>query len=307
MRRGLRRITFLRVTEPFAHAVKDGVLVCSFCPRRCRLTVTEVGRCGALACDVCGLRLTRAPGTFRLRTLAPEQARLLSFPKDRIVLAVESGGSGLETRTLEPLGDQDTRFTPEQVVFVARAWDAAAVHLVSDDPVFGVAEGHDILAHARAAGLKTAVTTTGFLLPQSREIVLDGADIVNLKIWSTSPTFYTRRFGARVEPVLQTVEWLGSRRSLTIEATIPILPGQNDAPFEVERLAHWISRSLGLHVPIHFVPGAPGVPDDAVDQAIEIARTAGFRAVTNASAPRPPLQRRRPRPPRAPVSREASA
>ena len=291
--------------EPFAHTLKDGALLCSFCPRRCRLPLNQVGRCGALACDACGLRLTRPPGAFRLRTVAPEQSGLILLPKDRIVLEVESGGSGLESRPLEPLGENDARFTPEQVVFVARAWDAGAVHLVSDDPVFGVAEGHEIVAHARAAGLKTAVTTTGFLLPMAREIVLDGVDIVNLKIWSTSPTFYARRFGARVEPVLSTVEWLGTRRGFLFEATIPLVPDENDAPFEIERLAHWISRTLGPKVPIHFDAGVPGVSEEAIAHAVEIARSAGFRAVAKASAPRPP-QRQRPRPPRALV-REATA
>jgi pyruvate formate lyase activating enzyme len=273
------------VIEPFATPLKGGALLCRFCPRGCRLTAGHEGVCGALSYDGEGLRQTHAPGHFRLRMVASERSGIAAFPRERVVLTVDSAGSGLEGHAFEPLQEIDTRFSPEQVVFVARAWDACAVHLASDDPVFGVAEGLEILQQAHRAGLRSAVTTSGYLLPVPREILLGSAGIVSLRIWSLSPTFYSRRFGARVEPVLSTDEWLAGRRDIPVEVTMPLVPGSNDAPFEIERLVRWIGRTLGPRVPVHIEAGAPEVSPGALEDAREIARSAGFRDAVKPSSP----------------------
>jgi pyruvate formate lyase activating enzyme len=267
------------VAEPFAHELKGGALLCSFCPRRCRLTRGQSGTCGALTFDAHGLRPTRAPGSFRLRTLATPLSGLLAFPRDKVVVAVETGGSGLQTTPFEGPAEDDVRFTPEQVVFVARAWDAGGIHLSSDDPVFDVGEGHDILTRAHAARLKTAVTTSGFLLPMARDILFDGADVVNLRLWSMSQGFYGKRFGVRIEPVLATVEWLAAHPGRTVEVTVPLTAGANDSPMEIERLAHWIARSLGPSVPLHFEAEVGPPQGEIAFRAAETARSAGYRAL----------------------------
>jgi pyruvate formate lyase activating enzyme len=203
-----------------------------------------------------------------------------------LILSVETAGSGIETRRHRrgpALASDEPRFTPEQVVFVARAWNTSGVFLRSDDPVFGASEGHEILAQARAARLKTALTTTGFLLPIPREILLRTADVVNLRIWSVRPSFYFDRFGAAIQPVLSTIEWLSKWRDGTVEITTPLLPGENDGPGEIEELARWIARTLGAAVPIHFEAGDPRVTPKMLSDAAEMAREAPFRSPPPAS------------------------
>jgi pyruvate formate lyase activating enzyme len=245
--------------EPFAQPLTGGALLCSFCPRRCRLSLSETGRCAALAYGPEGLRPTRPPGAFRLRTVAAPLSGLFAFSDLHTVLQVLTSGSGLSGRTSEP--PPDVHFTPEQVVFVASAWQADGIHLATDDPVFDVSEGHEIVMRARAAGMKAALTTSGYLTPAVREILFDGLHTVNLRLWSMGQAFYGTRFGARVEPVLSTVEWLGAHPRANVEVTVPIVAGENDRPFELERLARWIARTLGASVPIHFE--GPLLPQEA--------------------------------------------
>lgn len=240
------------MVDPFAHALSEGALLCTFCPRRCRLAPDGVGVCGALTHQAGGLRLSRTPGRYRVETLAGPLCRLRAFAREQTVLTVTTPGSGLEAHSFVLPDEDEPRFSPEQVVFAARSWNAGAVYLDGDDPVFQASEGHEILERAQAARLRTGLTTTGFLLPTAREIVFDSVDAVNLRIWSASPGFYSRRFGVRLEPILSTIEWLATRPRLALEVTVPMLPGENDSILEVERLLRLLSRMLGGSVPIRM-------------------------------------------------------
>jgi pyruvate formate lyase activating enzyme len=265
------------MSEPFGLALKDGAILCQFCPRGCRLHLGATGRCGALENEACRLIPVRPAGSFRVKTVAADQTGLYKFRDQALVLCVESDGSCLEAS--KQAADSTPHLSAEQVVFVARAWGAGGIYLSSEDPVFDVGEGREILERAKAAGLVTALATTGYLLPRTREIVLDRVDVVNLRIWSLTQAFYAKRFGARIEPILATAEWLASRRDLAVEVTVPVLPGENDAPAELSRLVHWIGRTFGPDVPIHVEPGESGIWPEVVQGASEIMRASRLRPV----------------------------
>ena len=240
----------------FSHPIPDGRLLCTCCPRRCLLGTGEVGSCGALQSAGGLLGRTRNGVTFSIRVAAVEACGFARFFPGTAFLVVESPGSGLEIaqRDFGQTPDNTPWIDPDEAVFLARSWGCKGVVLKTDDPVFGVSEGYEILEKARRIGLGTAVTTTGYLLPKGRELLFAHSDAINLRLFSPC-AFYRRHFGAQQQPIQDTVEWLSHKKSFWIEVTVPILTGENDRPSDLDRLAHWIRESIGPSTPVHFVAG----------------------------------------------------
>jgi pyruvate formate lyase activating enzyme len=266
----------------FSHPIPDGRLLCTFCPRRCLLASGDVGNCGAL-CNSNGL-LGRAQSgvTFSIRVAAVEDCGFTRFFPGAAFLVVQSPGSGLESarRDFGQTPNKASWMDPDEVVFLARSWGCKGVVLSTDDPVFGVTEGYEILEKARKLGLGTAITTTGYLLPKGRELLFAHSGAVGLRLFGVCDSFYRRRFDARLQPIQETVDWLSHKRSFLIEVTVPLLAGENDRPADVDRLARWIRETLGPSTPVHFAPGGVQMRPDALSRAAEIARKAGLLDVS---------------------------
>ena len=118
-------------------------------------------------------------------------------------------------------------------------------------------------------------------------------DAANVDLKSFSDSFYRRRCGARLAPVLEALQ--AYRRAGTwLEVTTLVIPGENDDPGELRELATWLVEHLGPETPWHvsrFFPAfrmldVPPTPIATIRRAVEIGREAGLR---------PRLRRERPR------------
>lgn len=253
--------------------IGDGRFVCRLCPRRCRLAPGSVGVCGALACLASGLAPTYHGAPFALQVSSAERPGPGRGASSWLVL--ESPGSGLERS--RPLPESALPATdPEEVVFLARVWGCDGVLLETEDPLFGVTAGGDVLRSARRASLRTAVTTSGYLLPEMRERILGLADVIDLRLYSLSPPFYRLRFAARPEPVFATVEWLRRRPGIRVGVSVPLFENENDRPDQVARLARFVVESLGPATPLRFVAGDERLPPSSLHRATAAARGAGL-------------------------------
>lgn len=274
----------------FSQRLEDGRVLCSFCPRRCRLTASETGWCGAL--ERCGdeLVVARQGAPFRLDVAPAEASGLQRFCPGTAFAAIRTRGSGLEVRSAAPDVDdaQAPWLSPEEAVALARTWGCRGIYLRADDPVFGITEGFQLFERARAAGLRTALRSSGYLLPRGREIVFAFTDAVEFRLFSASGGVYGKRFGARVEPVLDTIAWAGKRPELWIEITVPLLPGENDDPAELRKLGKWIGEHVGVGVPVHVASGVSALcTAAALESAARLLQEAGLTDV-EALVPRIP-------------------
>lgn len=262
-----------RVEGLLARGLGDGRLACPLCPRRCRLAPGTVGVCGALGYGRTGFAPTHHGAPFALEVSSAERPGPARGASSWLVL--ESPGSGLERTRPLPEGALPAE-DPEEVVFLAHVWGCDGVLLETDDPYFGVTAGGEILRSTRRAGLRTAVTTSGYILPDTRERVLGLADVVDLRLYSLSPPFYRLRFSARPEPVFATVEWLRRRPGVRVGVTVPLFENENDQPEQVTRLARFVADSLGPETPLRFVPGDGHLPPTSLLRAAVVAREAGL-------------------------------
>ena len=86
-------------------------------------------------------------------------------------------------------------------------------------------------------------------------------------------------------PVLDTLRWLKHESNVWFEITNLVIPEENDAADEIERMCDWILENLGDDVPVHFtafhpdfrLTNRPPTPAKTLIRAREQAVKAGIK------------------------------
>src|SRR3990172_11903137 len=117
---------------------------------------------------------------------------------------------------------------------------------------------------------------------------LHGAN-VDLKAFSDD--FYRRMAGARLKPVLDSIRRLWEM-GLWVEVTTLLIPGHDDSPEELRRLAAFlvsVSPDIPWHVsrfyPTYRLLDAAPTPVASVELALQIGREEGIRYVYGGNIP----------------------
>ena len=112
-------------------------------------------------------------------------------------------------------------------------------------------------------------------------------DAANVDLKGFTEEFYVKLCGARLAPVLETLQYLVHETSVWTEITTLLIPGKNDSSEEITAMSAWIARELGVDVPLHFtafhpdykMTDLPRTPAATLTRAREIALRAGLRYV----------------------------
>ncbi|MBE3590460.1 MAG: radical SAM protein [Firmicutes bacterium] len=145
------------------------------------------------------------------------------------------------------------------------------------EPVVSLEFVLDAARAARARGFAVLLKTNGFVEPEPWSELLAEVDAVNIDLKGLDDAYYARVLGGWSGPVRAAIE-AAFRAGVHVEVTTLLVPGEFEAPEEVEALAAWlagVSPDIPLHLP-RFYPdfrrgGAP-MPREALVAAREAAR-----------------------------------
>jgi pyruvate formate lyase activating enzyme len=176
--------------------------------------------------------------------------------------------------------------TPEQIVTQARRWGCRSIAYTYTEPTIFFEYAYDTARLARAAGLANIFVTNGYMTEEMLEIFQPYLDAANVDLKAFRDKTYRKYVGARLQPVLdnlKAIEQLG----IWLEVTTLIIPGINDDSAELQDAAQFIVRELGADTPWHitrFFPDyhltdVPPTPQESLERAWEIGRSAGLRYV----------------------------
>ena len=176
---------------------------------------------------------------------------------------------------------------PEQIAEAAVRTGCRSVAFTYNDPIVWAEYAIDTAAACRRLGVKTVAVTSGYMTADAREAFYENIDAANVDLKGFSDDFYRRLTSGRLEPVLDTLRWLARRSGTWLEITNLLIPGENDAPAEIERMCRWIAEDLGLDVPLHFsafhpafeLSDHPPTPPATLAMAYDVARRCGLRYV----------------------------
>ena len=139
---------------------------------------------------------------------------------------------------------------------------------------------------AAEAGLYTVYVTNGYISDTALSMLAPFLHAANIDLKGFSEEFYKRVCGASLNQVLDSIRTY-RQHGIWIEITTLLIPGENDDPLQLNRLARFIADELGPDTPWHISRFFPrhrmlshrATPVESFDRALEAGARAGLRYI----------------------------
>ncbi len=295
--RGRRRGTTLYSMYParWWHEEPSGKLLCTLCPRYCRLGEGQAGFC-FIRKNESGKLVSLGYGrTTGFASDPVEKKPLNHFLPGTSVLSFGTAGCNLGCKFCQNWDISKARLddlasapvSPKDVVDLAVAEGCPSVAMTYNDPVIWAEFAIDIAREARARGVRSVLVTAGYVTAEARPELYADIDAANVDLKAFTEDFYHKVTFSHLDPVLETLKWIKKETRVWLEITNLMIPGLNDAESETRKLAEWIGAELGDEVPLHFTAfhpdfkmrDIPRTPSSTLTRARAIAREVGLKYV----------------------------
>jgi pyruvate formate lyase activating enzyme len=271
----------------------DGRILCTLCPRYCRIGEDQAGFC-YIRKNIGGKLYSLGYGKSTGFAIDPiEKKPLNHFLPGTGVLSFGTAGCNLGCRFCQNWNISKARLDeaesldagPEDIVELALAHKVPSIAFTYNDPVIWGEFAIDISRLARERGLKSVMVTAGYITPEARRDVYRFIDAANVDLKAFTERFYRKLTFSHIEPVLDTLRWLKNETDIWFEITNLMIPGENDDPEETKQLCDWVLNNVGDGVPLHFTAfhpdfkmiDKPRTPASTLRRAREIARSLGVK------------------------------
>ncbi len=236
---------------------------CEACPRHCVLPEDAVGACRARR-ERDGIVMDDNYGRVTALAIDPiEKKPLARYMPGTRVLSIGSYGCNLrcpwcQNHEIAQVGEHDVAWReilPADLVRVAcleRERDPRMVGIAYtyNEPLVGWEYVRDCAELAMAEGLVNVLVSNGCFEERVVREIAPLMDAANIDLKSFSEETY-RFIGGDLEQVKRTIAILAAAPTCHLEVTCLIVPGVNDTPEEMGRLARWLAaldEDLTLHV-----------------------------------------------------------
>ncbi len=281
------------VPTRYWHTLDDGRTQCDVCPRACKMREGQRGLCFVRAVEA-GEVVLKTYGRSSGYCIDPiEKKPLNHFLPGTSVLSFGTAGCNLacrfcqnwdisKSRELDTLADAAT---PETIAAAAERLGCASVAFTYNDPVVFLEYATDVADACRERGIKSVAVTAGYICPEPRAEFYAHMGAANVDLKAFSERFYADTCAGRLQPVLETLEYLRKETDVWLEITNLLIPGLNDSDDELDAMTRWLVERLGPDVPIHFTAfhpdyrllDRPPTPPATLARARKIALANGVR------------------------------
>lgn len=277
------------------HAIPDGRLECTLCPRRCRLQDGQRAFCFVRQRQGDAMVLTTYGRSTGFCVDPIEKKPLNHFLPGTPVLSFGTAGCNLGCRFCQNWDISKSRAverasdlaSPAGIARAAADHGCRSVAFTYNDPVIWAEYAIDTAVACHDAGLRTVAVTAGYIEPSARADFFRHLDAVNVDLKAFTEQFYRKLAFAHLAPVLDTLAWLRRETDVWVEITTLIIPGHNDDADELRRLSDWVVEHMGPDTPLHFsafhpdykMMDVPRTPRSTLQTARRIAGEAGLRYV----------------------------
>jgi pyruvate formate lyase activating enzyme len=187
-----------------------------------------------------------------------------------------------KSREIDTLADAAT---PEAIAAAAERLGCASVAFTYNDPVVFLEYAIDVADASRERGIKAVAVSAGYICPEPRVELYEHMDAANVDLKAFTESLYADTCAGRLQPVLETLEYLRHETEVWFEITTLLIPGLNDSDGEIDALTGWLVERLGPDVPIHFTAfhpdyrmlDRPPTPPETLTRARRIALENGIR------------------------------
>ena len=274
----------------------DGQLRCGLCRFSCRIAPGRRGRCGVRE-NRDGILHTLVYGKVVAEQIDPiEKKPLFHFLPGSRSYSIATVGCNFRCRHCLNYeisqwpqtrdGIPGVEKTPDALVAAARRSSCASIAYTYTEPTIYYEYAYDTAVLARQNGLKNVFVTNGYTSTAALEAMAPYLDAANVDLKAFSERFYREVAGAALAGVLDCLRDY-RRLGIWLEVTTLLIPGWNDDPEELRRLAGFIATELGADVPWHvsafrptyLMQDRPPTPHATLARAVALGREAGLRYV----------------------------
>lgn len=281
--------------------VDKGRVVCGLCSFRCRIEDGRHGVCGVRE-NIGGVLYTRTWGRVVAESTDPvEKKPLYHFQPGSLSYSIATVGcnfrclhcqnSGISQapRAGKLPGGEET--SPEEIASEAYETGCSSVAYTYTEPTIFFEFAQDVGALAKKMGLKNIFVTNGYMTGECLGELKGLLDAANVDLKSFSDKFYRDVCGARLAPVLESIERM-RELGVWVEVTTLVIPDMNDSEEELRRIARWINRTdkrMPWHIsafhPAYKMGDVPPTPVETLEKARDIGIEEGLRYVYTGNIP----------------------
>lgn len=293
-------------TASFWEKVKNTIVQCRLCPRRCVLADGQRGVCTARI-NKEGTLYTLAYGNPIALHIDPiEKKPFFHVSPGEPVFSLAVAGCNMrclfcqnwQISQAKPDEAESYRMTAEEVVNEAIKNKCKYIAYTYTEPAIFYEYMLDIAKLAKQKGLRNTMHSCGYINKEPLIQLLKYMDAVNIDLKGFNDEFYNRMgMMAKLGPVLETLKAIKDE-GVWLEITNLLIPGANDDPEEIKKMCVWVKENLGAEAPLHFsrfypsfkLANLPPTPIEKLEEACNIAKKAGLKYVYIGNVPGHPQE-----------------
>ena len=280
--------------------LEEGKVKCNLCNHRCIIKDGSKG--------ICGVRENRDGTLFSLvydkiiaAHLDPiEKKPLFHFLPGSTSFSIATAGCNFRCKFCQnyeisqlPRNYKITGeyMSPDAIVAYAVKNGAKSISYTYTEPTIYFELALDTSRIAVQKGLKNVFVSNGYMTEDCLKEIYPDLHAANVDLKSFRDQFYREMCGARLKPVLNTIETM-KKMGIWVEVTTLVIPGYNDSEEELKEIAKFLV-SLDPNIPWHvtrFYPmyrltTVPPTPVNTLRKAREIGLNEGLRYVYTGNIP----------------------
>jgi pyruvate formate lyase activating enzyme len=184
--------------------------------------------------------------------------------------------------------------TPEEIVKTALKNKLPSISYTYTEPAIFSEYTLDTMKLAKKEGLKNNWVTNGFWSKELFDLISPYLDAANVDLKGFTDDFYIKYCGGKLQPVLDTLKRLKSRKIWT-EVTTLVIPTLNDSEKVFRAIANFIKNNLGPETPWHIsqfsgliswkLQDLPETPVETLEKAYKIGKEIGLKYVYTGNVP----------------------
>jgi len=174
---------------------------------------------------------------------------------------------------------------PEDIVQAALNQGAASISYTYTEPTVYLETAIETARIATERGLKNVFVSNGYMTPAALQEMRGNLHAANIDLKAFNNKFYREQCGAKLKPVLKTLEVM-KEMGIWIEVTTLLIPGLNDEPQELRGLAQFLVNldpGIPWHIsrfhPTYHLTNIPSTPVATIRRARDLGYDAGLQYV----------------------------
>ncbi len=129
--------------------------------------------------------------------------------------------------------------SPEQIVNAAIQYGCKSISYTYTEPTIFMELAADCARLAKQHGLKNVFVSNGYQTREAIDFAAEWLDAINVDLKAFSEEYYRRLCKAKLQPVLDTIEYIAKHTNIWMETTTLLLPDENDSDEELKRLSRF--------------------------------------------------------------------